>query len=86
MTWNKQSKILKVYKYDRYNKKPKKQTEFQFYEMDKVSKHLKDDIKIKREVDGKIDLYSDCFNCNFERFIAINKEELSGLFEISIYM
>lgn len=51
-----------------------------------VSKHLKDDIKIKREVDGKIDLYSDCFNCNFERFRAINKEELSGLFEISIYM
>ena len=52
----------------------------------KVSKHLKVDIKIKREVDGKIDLYSDCFNSNFEKFRTIDKEELSGLLKISIYI
>ena len=47
---------------------------------------MKDDFKIKSEVDGKIDLYSDCFNCNFEKIRTIDKEELSGLFEISSYI
>ena len=39
-------------------------------------------IKIKHEVDGKVNLYSYYFKCNFKKFETIDKEDLSGLLEI----
>ena len=43
------------------------------------------DIKIKRKVDGKVNLYF-YFKCNFKKFETIDKEDLSGLLEVSIYI
>ena len=36
-------------------------------------------IKLKRKIDGKINLYSCCNDCSFKKFAAIDKEELSDL-------
>ena len=44
------------------------------------------DIKIKREMDVNINLYSHCIDCGFEHFEAIHKEDLSGLLKILNYM
>ena len=44
------------------------------------------DIKIKREMDVNINLYSHCIDCGFENFEAIRKEDLSGLLKILNYM
>ena len=44
------------------------------------------DIKTKREVDGKINLCSYYFKCNFKKFETTDKEDLSGLLEISVYI
>ena len=38
-------------------------------------------IKIKREVDGKISPYSCCINWGFKKFETIDGEELSHLLE-----
>ena len=73
MKWNKHSISLKVYKYDEYYKKCLK---FQ----------NENDIKTKREVDGKVNLCSYYFKCNLKKFETTDKEDLSGLLEISVYI
>ena len=42
-------------------------------------------IKVKREIDGKIYLYSQCNNCGFKTFTIIDKEDLSDLLNYLIY-
>ena len=39
----------------------------------------KNEIKIKREIDGKINLYSNCINCGFNKFQNIGEEEISDI-------
>ena len=34
-------------------------------------------IEIKHEIDGKINLYYDCINCGFTKFATIDKKELN---------
>ena len=36
-------------------------------------------IKVKRDINGKFNLYSPCQDFSFKRFATINKEELSDL-------
>ena len=36
-------------------------------------------IKVKRQIDGKISIFSSCFGCGSKTFAAIDKEELSDL-------
>ena len=36
-------------------------------------------IKVKRKIDGKINIYSRCNDCSFKKFPAIDKEKLSDL-------
>ena len=36
-------------------------------------------IKINREIDGKINIYSFCVNCGFKNFETIDEEEISLL-------
>ena len=43
-------------------------------------------IKIKHEIDGKINIYSYCVNCDFKKFETINEDELSDLLKISNYI
>ena len=42
--------------------------------------------KIKQEIDGKVNLCSYYFKCNFKKFETTDKEDLSGLLEISVYI
>ena len=41
-------------------------------------------IKIKCEIDGKINLYSRCIDCNFKKCETIDKRELIYLLRVSI--
>ena len=43
-------------------------------------------IKIKHEIDGKINIYSYCVNCDFKKFETINEDELSDLLKILNYI
>lgn len=43
------------------------------------------DIKIKWEIDGKINLYSDCVECDFKKLTTVN-EELNDLLKIINYI
>ena len=43
--------------------------------------YKKRDIAAKREIDGKINLYSCCSNCGFQRFESNDEEELSYFFQ-----
>ena len=43
-------------------------------------------IKIKHKIDGKINIYSYCVNCDFKKFETINEDELSDLLKISNYI
>ena len=36
-------------------------------------------IKVKREIDGKINIYSRCNDCSFKKVTPIDKEEISDL-------
>ena len=38
-------------------------------------------IKVKRKIDGKINIYSCCNDCSFKKFPAIDKEKLSDLWK-----
>ena len=38
-------------------------------------------IKIRRKIDGKINLYSLCTDCSFKLFENVDEEELSYLFK-----
>ena len=44
--------------------------------------YLKKNIKIKRQTDGKINIYSRCIDCGFEKFQTIDIEELSDLLKV----
>ena len=37
--------------------------------------------KVKRKIDGKINIYSRCNDCSFKKFSAIDKEKLSDLWK-----
>ena len=43
-------------------------------------------MKIKRKIDGKINLSSYCFDCSFKKFENIDKEELSDLLKSLNYI
>ena len=47
---------------------------------------IKSNITIKREIEGKNNLYSRCINCSFKNFETINKEELSYSLKIKLYI
>ena len=36
-------------------------------------------VKIKRDIDGKINLYSGCIDCSFKNFETSDEEEMSYL-------
>ena len=36
-------------------------------------------VKIKRDIDGKINLYSGCIDCSFKKFETNDEEEMSYL-------
>ena len=36
-------------------------------------------IKVKRKIDRKINLYSQCNVCSFKKFSTIDKEEISNI-------
>ena len=44
--------------------------------------------KKKKEIDEKVNLYSNCIDCGFKKFETINKEELSDLLKVetTVYM
>ena len=53
----------------------------------KSLKFTKDNyIKIKRKIDGKVNLDSNCINCCFKKFETTDKEELTDLLEILIHI
>ena len=39
-------------------------------------------IKMKREIDGKINLYYWCYDCGFKKFETIDKEEVNDLLKV----
>ena len=41
-----------------------------------------DNIKIKREKDGKFNLYYRCNHCGFKKFKTINEKEFCGLLKV----
>ena len=43
-------------------------------------------IKIKREIEGKTNLYSYCNYCNFKQFETIDEEKLNNLLESLNYI
>ena len=43
-------------------------------------------ITIKLDIDEKVDLYCYCIYCGFEKFAAIDKEELNDLLKRSNYI
>ena len=51
----------------------------------KCLKFTNNNIKMKHEIDGKIDLYVHCIECGFKKFGTIDKEELSDLLKILSY-
>ena len=49
----------------------------------KCSKFTKNNnIKIKREIDGKNNYYSRCIDCGFKKFETIKENELSDLLKV----
>ena len=39
-------------------------------------------IKVKRKIDGKTDLYSHSIDCSFKKFKTVDKEELCDLLKV----
>ena len=39
-------------------------------------------IKLKREIGGKVNIYSRCIGCGFKKFAAIIKEEIKYLLKM----